>query len=601
MQGSSRSGGTVQKCSGDQFGTQSDSSDNVYSGFGSDDTKSYEGSKVLTVTDLPPERKGTSGDEKVCGGTPNITKEKEMKYLVALIVFCVGFLISPRVFESVHSKTYSSILDPLQELQNCLPDKISFTRVDGKLPLNVKLWSHHADLPKAVIMPTSTEEIAQAVQCLYRQPSLPKCVKSGGHDMSGLSSCLGVMVDVSQHKWLKPEGELLHVATGANLGKVVYELWQMNRSLPHGDSMEVGIGGHATQGGWDVVVGRRDGLLTQNILGGRVVLWNGTVLSFNETINPDLLWATRGGAAANVGIVSELTFHTQERPSQVCIAITYMPKEEMVATLTHTFVNGLALPREYSFTLQETYEWKSTRLRAFSLHDCERSRRELSAVIPAFAEARYESMDLMEARLQAGTMMPVVRQNLSMIKLDTWELQDRAWEIYDPEFLMFETLHAHSVQRAFYVDPSCPELSKLVGLAQQLQGTGAYPYNHFVLGGGEMLSRDTSTSMIVEPLLARAACQWHQNNDSLAELCSAWMDHWQNTVMPCTTGHVYRADAWVTKNPFGMKGYYGQEIYEKLHAIKCKYDPHTTMPAHKHKMACRASEQRNNELLWKNE
>jgi hypothetical protein len=85
--------------------------------------------------------------------------------------------------------------------------------------------------------------------------------------------------------------------------------------LPHGTCPGVGVGGHATHGGYGYA-GRAWGLALDTIVALDVVLANGTLIHATSTAYPDVYWAMRG-AADSFGVVTTFYMQTQPAPASV--------------------------------------------------------------------------------------------------------------------------------------------------------------------------------------------------------------------------------------------------------------------------------------------
>ncbi|KAL8954546.1 MAG: hypothetical protein Q9183_007060, partial [Haloplaca sp. 2 TL-2023] len=87
------------------------------------------------------------------------------------------------------------------------------------------------------------------------------------------------------------------------------------RALPHGTCPGVGVGGHATHGGFGLS-SRAWGLTLDTIVGLDVVLANGSFVHATSTAYPDVYYALRG-AAESFGIVTTFYMQTQPAPTSV--------------------------------------------------------------------------------------------------------------------------------------------------------------------------------------------------------------------------------------------------------------------------------------------
>jgi hypothetical protein len=98
-----------------------------------------------------------------------------------------------------------------------------------------------------------------------------------------------------------------------NLATAIYN--QAQRALPHGTCPGVGVGGHATHGGYGYA-GRAWGLALDTIVALDVVLANGTLIHATSTAYPDVYWAMRG-AGESFGVVTTFYMQTQPAPASV--------------------------------------------------------------------------------------------------------------------------------------------------------------------------------------------------------------------------------------------------------------------------------------------
>lgn len=114
---------------------------------------------------------------------------------------------------------------------------------------------------------------------------------------------------------------LATVGAGMLVGGLNEQLWKAGqRCVPHAVSFSVGMGGHATIGGFGQL-SRRAGLLSDHVVEAQVVLANASVVRTSAAHHPDLYFAIQG-AGASFGIVTELVLETQVAPTSV-ISYTY--------------------------------------------------------------------------------------------------------------------------------------------------------------------------------------------------------------------------------------------------------------------------------------
>ncbi|KAI4140180.1 MAG: hypothetical protein L6R39_005907, partial [Caloplaca ligustica] len=106
------------------------------------------------------------------------------------------------------------------------------------------------------------------------------------------------------------------VGGGVRLGNLAQAIYnQAQRALPHGTCPGVGLGGHATHGGYGYS-SRAWGLTLDTIVALDVVLANGSYIHATSTAYPDIYYALRG-AADSFGIVTTFYLQTQPAPTSV--------------------------------------------------------------------------------------------------------------------------------------------------------------------------------------------------------------------------------------------------------------------------------------------
>ena len=141
---------------------------------------------------------------------------------------------------------------------------------------------------------------------------------------------------------------------GTLLGSLNEALWNSgHRYMPHGVSFSVGIGGHATVGGFGQA-SRTAGLATDHISEVQVVLANSSIVRTSASQHPDVFFAVRG-AGASFGIVTEFVFETEPAPTSV-VSYSYSwaaPDSKSRAELIQTWQKWVytAVPWQLSTTL----------------------------------------------------------------------------------------------------------------------------------------------------------------------------------------------------------------------------------------------------------
>ncbi|KAJ9148277.1 hypothetical protein NKR23_g5220 [Pleurostoma richardsiae] len=170
-------------------------------------------------------------------------------------------------------------------------------------------------VPAAVVLPTTAAQVAAAVSCAVRA-GVKVQPRSGGHNYGNYGSSTGELsIHLDNLKAFSLDASTFQATVGAGmlLEELNGDLYSSGRrSIPHGISLNIGIGGHATVGGVGATT-RMSGYTLDHIVEVEVVLANSSIVRASETQHPDLFFAIRG-AAASFGIVTEFVFRTDPAP-----------------------------------------------------------------------------------------------------------------------------------------------------------------------------------------------------------------------------------------------------------------------------------------------
>eukprot|EP00121_Abeoforma_whisleri_P004529 Awhi_evm1s4095 len=207
-----------------------------------------------------------------------------------------------------------------------------------RLPFNSRAAS--GNYPSVNVFPQNSEGVTFAVNA-SRQANMRVCPRSGGHSYNGYSSCnQGMLIDLRQlnsaylvepyfktskrerndnHDNQNSENHLqVKVESGFLLGALYNFLVPLGHTLPMGSCPTVGVGGHASGGGFGMIA-RKYGLLSDRLVETKIVLANGDLKTISKNKNSDLFFAVRGGGGGNFGIVTEFTFDVVPKPKNNCV------------------------------------------------------------------------------------------------------------------------------------------------------------------------------------------------------------------------------------------------------------------------------------------
>jgi FAD/FMN-containing dehydrogenase len=182
--------------------------------------------------------------------------------------------------------------------------------------------------PAAIVRCADTADVMDAVR-LVREKGLEPAIMGGGHSGPGL--CLvddGITIDLSPMRAVRvdPAARTAQVGGGARLSDLDHATHAFGLATPTGIVSMTGVGG-LTLGGGHGYLTRKYGLTVDNLLSADVVLADGRFVTADETENPDLFWALRGGGG-NFGIVTSLTFRLHP-VDMVGVGVTLWPVDRV--------------------------------------------------------------------------------------------------------------------------------------------------------------------------------------------------------------------------------------------------------------------------------
>lgn len=175
------------------------------------------------------------------------------------------------------------------------------------------IWNGMIDKrPGLIASCTGSADVIAAVR-FAREKDLLISVRSGGHNVSGNSlSDGGLLVDLSNMKGVRadPVQRVVRAQSGLTLGDLDHETQTFGMAVPAGIVTTTGIAGLTIGGGFGWV-SRKYGLTCDNLISTDVVTADGELVSASKEKNPDLFWGIRGGGG-NFGIVTSFEYQMRE-------------------------------------------------------------------------------------------------------------------------------------------------------------------------------------------------------------------------------------------------------------------------------------------------
>ena len=190
------------------------------------------------------------------------------------------------------------------------------------------IWNGMIDKKPAIIAQcTGVADVINAVN-FARESELLVAVRAGGHNWAGLAACDGgILIDLSPMKsvLVDPEARIARVQGGATWGDLDHESQAFGLAVTGGHITTTGVAG-LTLGGGIGWLCRKLGLTIDNLLSVDLVTADGRFLRCSADENQDLFWGVRGGGG-NFGIATSFTFRLHP-VSTVVGGLAFWPAEK---------------------------------------------------------------------------------------------------------------------------------------------------------------------------------------------------------------------------------------------------------------------------------
>jgi hypothetical protein len=169
--------------------------------------------------------------------------------------------------------------------------------------------------PQLIIQPQNKNDIALALKYAKSQ-KIAVAIRTGGHQYSGASSTSAPNIQLDLKRTFRGVDDQRFFETGGKAyvrSSVSWSLGAFNAYLgkhqvfvPHGQCVNVHVGGHVQTGGYGQL-GRSFGLFGDHVLSLEVVDHEGNFKEVTRASDPELFYAILGGSPGNLGVITHFT------------------------------------------------------------------------------------------------------------------------------------------------------------------------------------------------------------------------------------------------------------------------------------------------------
>jgi FAD/FMN-containing dehydrogenase len=199
---------------------------------------------------------------------------------------------------------------------------------DAEYDVHRKIWNGSFDrYPAAIVRCAGVADVIAAVKS-GRETGIPVSVRSGGHSFPGLSVADdALMIDLSPMKGVQvdPTRRIARVQAGVLLGELDRETQAFGLAVPSGIVTHTGVAGLTLGGGIGWIM-RKHGLSVDQLVSVDLVTAEGEFVRASAEENADLFWGVRGGGG-NFGIVTEFEFRCVPLGPQILAGPVIWPME----------------------------------------------------------------------------------------------------------------------------------------------------------------------------------------------------------------------------------------------------------------------------------
>jgi FAD/FMN-containing dehydrogenase len=408
--------------------------------------------------------------------------------------------------------------------------------------------------PELVLHASSEKDVVEGVR-YAREHKLQVAIRGTGHNWNGASLRNGgLLIDLSALRGMTLDtatntAELQPAATNR---EVAEQLAQRGLAFPLGHCSSVGVGGYLLNGGFGWNAGSW-GLGCHNVLSMRVVTASGEIVTASPESNPDLYWAARGAGPGFFGIVTSFKVFIHPMPKSIRTSALLFPASRYLDAVRWSAEVLPSLPPNLELSMMLTnappplavYHPKICMVAATVFSD---SAEEAAKALSVLEHCPVQ--DRLHQDLNLDTPFSVLYDMMDQVYPDGRRYAvDTMWSVADPVTVLGQAADHYSrapasgesLMVSFLIPPPPPGVE--------------FP--------------DTAFSMMGSVGLGFYGI-WQDPSQDQAH--HDWVRGAMKALEPMALGY-YIGETDVLASPDRARRSYGPEQWERLQAVRRKYDP----------------------------
>jgi FAD/FMN-containing dehydrogenase len=418
-----------------------------------------------------------------------------------------------------------------------------------------RAWNGMVDkYPGLIARCIGTADVIAAVK-FARKHDVLISVKGGGHSIPGHCVCDGgLMIDLSLMKgvWVDAKSRVARAQGGLTWGEFDRETQLHGLAVTGGQVSTTGIAGLTLGGGIGWLM-RKHGLTCDNLLSVEMVLADGSLVRASEAENADLFWGIRGGGG-NFGIVT--TFEYRVHP---------VGPEILAGTLVYSLDKAKqVMQRCRDFMLQAPDEL-TTCCVLLTVPQGHPVFPEHLHGRPVLTLTVCYTGPIVDGEAVVRPLRELIKPDIDLIGKTTYVSLQKSLDITAPSGQNYW-------ERSEYLRGVSDEAIDCI--LEHFTAPDAVPGEVIVFERGGVVSRVAEDAMAFAHRDANYLL-WiisHWQKGEQGDRFIAWTRKFSEAMKPFTSGGVY-VNGLADEGHNRVKAAYGPKKYERLVALKDKYDP----------------------------